>query len=216
MGKAPPDKKPAGEISLTDENLLARVREWIALNFILPAHLIRTETWLLELDPEAGTALRAAALLHDVDRAFPPGEDETPPSLENLYDDEYMAWHSARSARYASLLLVEMGAGQATARTAAELIELHETGGTRGADLLMEADSISFLENNVGFFVREVDVDIPALTRKVEYMYRRIRSEKARTLATPHYARVTAKLAAHAPGGEPQSKRLDPMGFTLR
>lgn len=205
---------PATGLSGPDEELLRKVREWVTANFIHPVHLLRTETWLRELAPAAGTALRAAALLHDIDRAFPPGENETPPELETLFDPDYIAWHSARSARFAAHILKELGASPETSAEAEKLVSLHETGGSKNADLLMEADSISFLENNVGFFVREINVDKTALTHKVEYMYRRIRSKKARTLAAPHYERVTAKLAAHTPTGQPGTKRLNPMGFS--
>ncbi len=34
-------------------------------------HLLRTEDWLLELDGDAGEGLRLAAVLHDIERAFP-------------------------------------------------------------------------------------------------------------------------------------------------
>ncbi len=191
---------------------IRKTRLWVEENFFHPVHLLRTELWLLELMPEADEALRLAALLHDIDRAFPPAEGEKLPKTDKYDDPEYLLWHCRRSARYAKNLLKELGAEESVRTEAARLIEAHETGGDPRADALMEADSISFVENNVGFFVREITPDIPSITAKTEYMYRRIKSERALELAKPEYDRVMGKLKTHDAEFKP-SRGLNGFGF---
>lgn len=194
--------------------IVTLIEEWIEKNFPLPAHLLRTEYWLLELDPDAGDALRVAALLHDVDRVFALAPGEELPVAGSYDSEELLAWHSARSARCAASLLEGFGASREFIEEVSALIAVHEVGGAPRADLLMEADSISFLENNVGFFVREITPDVEEARAKTEYMYRRIRSEAARGLAAPIYRRVMEKLDGYNEEFRP-AKGLDPYGMPL-
>jgi hypothetical protein len=52
-------------------DLLESARAWIADVHPHARHLERTLDWLVDLDPEAATVTRIAAVTHDIERAFP-------------------------------------------------------------------------------------------------------------------------------------------------
>lgn len=194
------------------ERLVAFVQE----RYPLPVHLIRTEQWLEHLVPDADEPLRLAALLHDIDRLFPlePGE-EIPPGYR--YDDrESLLWHGRRSARFARQILEDFGADAELVEAVLPLIAFHEVGGNDRVDALMDADSLSFLENNVGFFLRKVTAEKTSVRTKIDYMFGRVQSPVARELALPLYRRVSEKLEAIDPGTAETDGSVDETGLPVR
>jgi hypothetical protein len=172
-----------------------------ALGWIAPywnaEHLVRTRDWLVELDPGAGEALRLAALTHDIERHFPGGPVASlsaPPEEEVEYRQE----HSERSAQLVADWLREQGAGDALVDEVVRLIRLHEFGGDPDADLLQAADSLSFLEVNIGLPAKWAAEGRCSLERGVDqhrWMYERIQVPRARELARPLYEEVLRSAA---------------------
>ncbi len=119
-----------------------------------PAHAENTLEWLLRLQPGADPALRLAALGHDIDRA-------TPDRVRREAFDDYDAFKAAHARRGAALLrriLEGCRVAPEVIREACRLVELHEVGGDPRADLLREADSLSFFEVNLPLYhAREGD-----------------------------------------------------------
>ncbi len=119
-----------------------------------PAHAENTLEWLLRLQPGADPALRLAALGHDIDRA-------TPDRVRREAFDDYDAFKAAHARRGAELLgriLEGCGVAPEVTREACRLVALHEVGGDPRADLLREADSLSFFEVNLPLYhAREGD-----------------------------------------------------------
>jgi hypothetical protein len=115
-------------------------------------HALDTWQWTLRLDPGAGFALQAAALLHDVERL----ESETRRRVEHLAPsyDAFKEAHARRGAEIAAALLDEVGAPAAEVERAAWLVCRHELPG-EDAELraLNEADALSFLSLNSSGFV---------------------------------------------------------------
>jgi hypothetical protein len=126
--------------------LLPAARAWVAsVNHPHKQHLLRTEHWLLELDPEASERLRIAAVLHDIERAFPaPGTDWD--SARDWDNPVYNRWHQDRCADIAGKWLHEHGASAELVDGVDALVRVHEDGGWPEADLLQAADSLSFLD----------------------------------------------------------------------
>ena len=126
--------------------LLRAAREWVVDSEHPHArHLLRTEDWAVELEPEAGEALRLASVLHDIERAFP--DPDAPWDSARDWDSEaYNRWHQDRSARVAAEWLRARGAPAALVEEVERLILVHEDGGWPEADVLQAADSLSFLE----------------------------------------------------------------------
>ena len=127
-------------------SLLPAARAWVGeLNHPHEQHLLRTEHWLLELDPEASERLRLAAVLHDIERAFPaPGTEWD--SARDWDNPVYNRWHQDRCADIASDWLRDQGASPELVQGVDALIRAHEDGGWPEADLLQAADSLSFLD----------------------------------------------------------------------
>src|SRR5260370_3218595 len=73
--------------------------------------LMRTKYWLVKLDPDAGEALRIAALTHDVERNFLGGPAQ--PANLPANDRKYRDPHQARSAELVTKWLLEHKANPA-------------------------------------------------------------------------------------------------------
>lgn len=161
-------------------------------------HFERTVHWLKELKSDADEAFLIAAYSHDVERAF--REDDVRRMLNDprkkFNDEEYMALHSSKGAVIIGKFLEEHGASKDIVERARNLISKHEVGGTNDQNLLKDADSLSFLENNIGHFVgRGVgNYGKEKVKSKFDWMFNRITSEKARDIARPWYEAAVKKL----------------------
>jgi hypothetical protein len=154
-----------------------------------PRHLRRTLAWLLELDPQAGDALRIAAVTHDAERAFPPAE-AGPSTDDGPISPVYERWHQDRSARIVGEWLLAQGADPSFALEVVSLVSVHEDGGSPEAALLQAADSLSFLEVQVELFAGLVgrgELSEVAAVAKLRRMYERITLPEARRLAAPMF-----------------------------
>jgi NADPH:quinone reductase-like Zn-dependent oxidoreductase len=183
--------------------------QWVADVHPHAPHLARARAWVLELDPDAGEALELAAVLHDIERAFPADEDPFDPTAapgSGGYDE----WHQRRSAEIAARWLREQGASDALTADVGALIRVHETGGSPRADVLQAADSLSFLETQTDLFIGMVRAG--RLTReraeqKLRLMQERIRIPSATELGAPRLAAALARLDAAVPSAEERSMR---------
>jgi hypothetical protein len=180
----------AGDLLVTLEE---RALEWIA-PYWNASHLARTRDWLLELDPEAGEALRLAALTHDMERHFP-GGPAADRSLEPEENVEYDLLHSERSACIVGAWLREQGAPVELASEVERLIRAHERGGAADEDLLQAADSLSFLETNAELVASWFTTGRCSRKRaeaQLRWMLERISLDRARDLARPLYEEAIA------------------------
>lgn len=173
--------------------LEARALTWIE-PYWNANHLVRTRDWLAELDPDAGEALRLAALTHDMERYFPGGPEQDL-SVEPGGDVEYRRLHSERSARIVAEWLSGEGADERLVAEVRRLIDAHEVGGDPDEDLLQAADSLSFLETNAGLIAGWYTSGRCSRERAAaqhRWMYERIRLDRARELAAPLYEEALA------------------------
>ncbi len=118
-----------------------------------PIHAENVLEWLLKLKPDADEALQIAALAHDIDRAD--GKRKIQRADFNDYD-QFKAAHAHNSAKILKEILHECQVEQSIVDEACRLVERHEIGGDAHADLLKDADSISYFEVNMPlYFQRE-------------------------------------------------------------
>lgn len=160
---------------------------WVA-PFENGRHLIRTRDWVVDLDPDAGQALRVAALTHDVERNFPgsPAQSAHLPANDRAYRNA----HQARSAELVTRWLLGQHASPTFSSTVAGLVRVHEWGGTPPADLLQAADSISFLETTAPSaprWIREGRYTRERIEEQLIWMLDRIKVPRAREIALPFF-----------------------------
>ena len=146
-------------------------------------HFLRTVHWLKELKPDADEALLIAAVAHDIERAFRNHEtyDKIKNSEKGFKSEEHLTHHQEESARIIAEYLEQMGADQRMVERVRMLVSKHEVGGNEDQNLLKDADSISFFENNVGYFVgkRVGDTGKRKVKEKFDWMYHRMTCEKS-------------------------------------
>jgi hypothetical protein len=176
--------------------LVERALEWVTEVHPHPRHLARTRDWLLVLDPDAGEALQIAAVVHDVERAFPADDDPYDPDASPSAD-AYNEWHQQRSALMARVWVREQGASEELVEEVGALVAVHENGGWPEADILQAADSLSFLEVQVDLFLGMVNsgrLPRERAVQKLRFMQERIRIARARELAAPLLAQALAQF----------------------
>ncbi len=183
---------------MSDSLILSRA--WVTERYGKHArHLLKAEEWLRRINPTASEAMLLATLTHDMERAFPgPDSPKQDPAL-GPDDPVYNQAHSERSARIVSTFLREHEASEDLVTEVARLIRVHEIGGWSDADWVQAADSLSFLEVNVDFFLNRIDAPddswtIESVRAKFDWMYNRIKISEARTLATPLCNKAMQKL----------------------
>ena len=161
-------------------------------------HLQRTAYWLGKLKPDADEAFLIAALAHDVQRAFdaPKGEKKPPKPKGGFLDKDIMKYHQERGGEIMEEFLLKEGTSPEFAQRVRHLISRHELGGDADQDFLKDMDSLSFLENNIDFFLSNVEnsADKDEVRKKFTWMFERISSDKARKLAEPFYKTAIDKL----------------------
>ncbi len=114
-----------------------------------PCHADNTLEWLLRLEPDAGEALQLAALAHDIDRVI----EKVKVRRANFDDyDAFKAAHARHGAELLRSILTTCGVARDIVDEACRLVEVHEVGGDPDADLLKDADSISYFDVNLTLY----------------------------------------------------------------
>lgn len=141
-----------------------------------PRHADNTLEWLLRLQADSGVALQLAALAHDIDRAI----EEIKVKRADFNDyDAFKAAHARHGAELLRPILSACGVARDIVDEACRLVTVHEVGGDADADLLKDADSISYFDVNLPlYYQREGWVETK---RRSLWGYRRL-SARARKI----------------------------------
>ncbi len=112
-------------------------------------HSKNTLKWLLKLKPDAGEALKIAALGHDIERAM----EERKVRRDNYKSyNEFKDAHALNSAK----IIAETMRGCKISRELIDgvyfLVRNHERGGNNGVTVLKDADTISFFDVNLPYY----------------------------------------------------------------
>jgi hypothetical protein len=179
--------------------LLEAARAWVPEVHPHAVHLLRTEDWAVEIDPAASERLRLAAVLHDIERAFPDADADWD-SARDCDNPVYNRWHQDRCAEIAAGWLRDQGADAELIDEVARLIRVHEEGGWPEADVLQAADSLSFLDTMAWLVIGWVDSGRATPERaaaKMQDSLDRIApsQQRARELARPLVAQALRDVA---------------------
>jgi len=161
-------------------------------------HFKRTVYWLKELKPDADEALQIAAIGHDIERAFRSEGDAQMKRMKDsgMRNTEFLTYHQNKGAELMGDLLKKQGASSELIERVKMLISKHEVGGNDDQNILKDADSVSFFENNVEFFLTHhaPKMGKEKVKEKFDWMFNRITSEKAKQIARKWYEEGINKL----------------------
>ncbi|MFC1687075.1 DUF4202 family protein [Patescibacteria group bacterium] len=166
-----------------------KVKKWLEQN-AKPrqmVHFERTAHWARELRPDADEAMLIAALTHDIERVFSKRKHQK--TEGNLHEPEYLKMHQEGGAQIVGEFLKDNGADDVMIERVKMMIVKHEEGGNDDQNVIMDADSISFFENNVDHFVDDLmEVYGRENTKeKFSWMYDRMSSDRAKEIAKEWY-----------------------------
>ncbi len=114
-----------------------------------PLHAENTLDWLLRLKPDSDKTLQIAALGHDIERAL---ETRKVKRADFPDYDTFKSAHARNSARILRKIMEDCGVPQEMAGEVYLLVCRHETGGDPCADLLKNADGISYFHVNMPLY----------------------------------------------------------------
>ncbi len=145
--------------------------------------------WVLKLKPDADDALQVAALAHDIERAYQ-GEDKVD---EKDFADywEYKKVHASRGAEITVAILEKHGFDAEFVGKVKKLIINHEIGGYYEADILRDADSVSFFEENFDGFLQRYGKEESKF--KADLMFNRM-SEETKKFCRELYDKSLEKI----------------------
>jgi len=147
-----------------------------------PIHSKNTLEWVLWLKPDADEALQIAALGHDIERAI---EERKVRRGDYKNYDEFKDAHASNSAKILAEIMKECNISKESADDSFFLVCHHETGATRHADILRDADSISFFHVNLPYyFIRN---GVEETKRRYLWGYRRLPDNLKRLVAEFDY-----------------------------
>ena len=143
------------------------------------AHAKSTRKWILRLKPDADLALQISALAHDIERAY---ESDHYNKNKEKFDkyEELKRIHSKKSAKIIVELLEKHNFDKEFILKVEHLVLKHEFGGDFESNLLMDADSLSFFEEN--FVPYDEKFGEEKSRKKIRFMYNRM-SDNAKHLA---------------------------------
>jgi hypothetical protein len=179
------------------ERVERRIAEVIAGSTVPedPGHSFNTLQWLIELAPGADSALRIAALGHDIDRAI---EERKVKRADFADYDEFKAAHARNSAGILLEILQECGVeDEALRREVHRLVCRHEVGGDPRSELLKDADGISYFDVNLPHYFERNGRE--ETRRRCAWGYRRL-SERAKPIVAglAHPSQALGQLMAES------------------
>lgn len=161
-------------------------------------HLLRTAFWVKKLRPSADEALLVAAVSHDIERGFRNHDQYSPikNDAKGFKSEAHLAHHQGEGARIIGEYLEKIGASREFVDRVKMLVEKHEVGGNDDQNLLKDADSISFFENNVDHFLKSkvLETGKDKVKVKFDWMFERITSDKAKQIAKDWYDKAIREL----------------------
>jgi len=139
-----------------------------------PLHSELVLKWVLKLKPDADEALQISALSHDIDRAITKVTESDLKDYKANYH-KYKKEHAERSAKFIAEILRKNNYPEEIVKKVIFLVERHEVGGDKESDILKDADSLSYFEYNISFYLKRNGKE--QTKEKIKFMYSRMAEE---------------------------------------
>lgn len=163
------------------------------------SHFERTLYWAKRIEPDADEAILIAAYAHDAARVFSRKDTEETFKDSEFDDQKILTEHQCTGARIVASFLRNERYGEKSIKRVYHMIRYHEEGGDDESNIIMDADSISYLEVNAIKHIALVNnLGKDKIKRKIEWMYKRISSRKAELLAGQFYKKAIASFTTVA------------------
>lgn len=177
------------------KSLLSKTIEFVDNSFggKQKSHFERTVYWIEQFIKDPTEAHRIAAYSHDIERAF---RDEEKKAPEDYLDKSFLENHQSKGAEIITKFLKENDADDETVNLVKKLVSKHEVGGDSEQNALMDSDSVSFFETNAEMFVKKkAPIEgYEKVKAKLDWMYNRISSPKAKDVARENYEKWSRTL----------------------
>jgi len=159
-------------------------------------HFDRTVYWVKKIRPDADEPTLIAAYAHDISRAFNKELTIEGSKNKNLTDPRILRKHQDESAHIVVDFLIKENYDGNLIERVDNMVRHHEDGGNGESDLIKDADTLSFLEVNAPRHIKTLVKVLGKrkMKRKIDYMYNRISSTKAKLFAKPYYERAVELL----------------------
>ena len=142
-----------------------------------------------KLKPSADYVLQIAAYGHDIDRGLP--HRKRFKDYNGDYD-VYKKAHSIQGAKEIIKILKKYDIPQETIDKIKKLVEKHEFGGDKESNILKDADSIALIKYDLANYIKKHSKK--ESLSKINWMYKRMNSPKAKQIAKPFYNQAIKKL----------------------
>jgi hypothetical protein len=161
-----------------------------------PSHFQRTVYWASQLRPSADEAILIAAYAHDIQRAFRPTNTEQTFRDREMNDAEFLRLHQQKGAEIIADFLRTKNYDERYVQRVYNIVNHHEEGGDDESDLVKDADSLSYFETNAIKHAQKTSRSVgkEKIRRKIEWMFNRISSLKAKQIAKTKYEEVLRLL----------------------
>lgn len=155
-------------------------------------HYENTVIWIKELKPNASQALLTAGFAHDIDRAFSKSRIPLYKKGTSMIEKDFLEKHEKNGSKIIKEFLTKINAPREFINNVCYLIAHHETGGNEEANLLKDADSISFFDVNLKILRTWINLGVPRkiVKEKIDWMYNRITSKEAKKIVKPWYEKA--------------------------
>ncbi len=158
-------------------------------------HFERTLYWAKRIKPDADEVILIAAYAHDIARAFRKSDTKETFKNADFDDPKILTEHQSEGARIIGEFLQKENYDKNSIKRIKNMVRHHEEGGDEESDLIKDADTISYLENNAKKHMEMIPIlGKEKIKRKIDWMYDRISSEEAKLFAKPFYENVIKQL----------------------
>ena len=160
-------------------------------------HFLRTAFWVKKLKPDADDAMYIAAVAHDIERAYRNNNEINDIfKKKGFRDEEFLRYHQEIGGQIISDFLKKQNADKKLIERVKMLVEKHEVGGNEDQNIIKDADSISYFENNANHFVevRAKEIGKGQVREKFDWMFDKISSKKAKQIALKWYNQAMQDL----------------------
>jgi len=166
-------------------------------------HFERTIYWVKQLKPNADEPILIAAYAHDIARAFRKKNSEETFKDKEFNDSGILKEHQEEGAQIITEFLKREDYNENLINRVYNMIRYHEEGGDEESNLIKDADSISYLEINAIKHIKLVYIfGKDKIKNKIDWMYNRISSQKAKLLAGSYYKKAINFTAIYKKSGK--------------